>query len=120
MKVVLAAAGGLALTLGAVGCGSSPRPNVQPDRAGQPTWGDCRSFVTGNLDFVSDAHGAKTRTIAIARYRREGDHVVESPRRAHRNAQVLLVDDHNVIHQALELWHLKNGWVVPMVEKCGD
>jgi hypothetical protein len=45
---------------------------------------------------------------------------VTRPARAHRNAQVLLVDEHDVIHHALELIHTDNGWLVWIVEGCGD
>jgi hypothetical protein len=119
MKIVLAA-GGLVVALTLSGCGDSPHPSVQPDLAGKPTWGGCREFISGTMDFVVDAPGAKSRSAAIAHYRLAGDHVVTRPARAHRNAQVLLVDEHDVIDHALELIHTDNGWLVSTVESCGD
>jgi hypothetical protein len=41
MNLAFAAVGALTLTVTAVGCGSAPKPSVQPDLAGKPTWGAC-------------------------------------------------------------------------------
>ena len=57
---------------------------------------------------------------AIAQYRQPGDHVVKRHRRPHRTAAWLLVDDRNVIHTSVELWHSQHGWLVGLVEKCAD
>jgi hypothetical protein len=120
MNLAVAAAGTLALTRSVAGCGSSPKPTVQPDLAAKPTWGGCKNFVGQHIDYTVDAHGAPTRAAALADYRQEGDHVVDRPKRPHRNARVLLVDDRDVIHHALELWHSQDGWLVTMVQKCTD
>jgi hypothetical protein len=117
---VLLTAGALALSAVLVGCGdASSRPHVDPDVAGKPTWG-CQTRATQAIDYAVDAPGAKSRAAAIARYRVDGDHVVDRPAHAHRLPQVLLVDADNVIHHELELWHTENGWLVTMVEGCDD
>ena len=116
-EAVVSAAAVIVLT----GCGTaSSTPRVEPDIAGTPTWGGCQEHSIRNIDYVSDARGAKTREAAMKPYRAAGDHVVHQPRRPHRNAQVLLVDDHDVIHHALEMWNSGNGWLVNMVESCAD
>jgi hypothetical protein len=115
-------AGALALGAALVGCGdTSPRPHVDPDIAGKkPTWDGCQLRSVQAIDYVADAPGAKSRAAALARYRVDGDHVVDRPPRAHRNARVLLVDEDDVIHHALELRHAEHGWLVSMVEACAD
>jgi hypothetical protein len=102
-------------------CGASPStPRVASDVGGKPTWGDCHERSGMNIDYVAGARGKPSAAAAIARYRVPGDHVVMVPAHAHRNAQWLLVDDHNLIHASLELWHTPRGWLVSMVEKCAD
>lgn len=120
MNVVLAAAGALALTITMAGCGNTPRPQLDPDLAGQPTWGGCREYSDGIFDFAPDARGPSTPRLAMASYRQEGDHVVVAPRHSHTNRQWLLVDDRFVIHTALELRHAEHGWLVTRVERCQD
>jgi hypothetical protein len=118
---VLLTAGALALSAALVGCGdTSSRPHLDPDVAGRPTWGGCQTRSMQAIDYAVDAPGAKSRSAALAAYRVDGDHVVDRPARPHRNARVLLVDQGNVIHHALELWHAEHGWLVTMVEACGD
>jgi hypothetical protein len=118
MKVVLASACALALTATLAGCGDASRPVVEPATAGKPTWGGCQEHTMQITDYVADARGARTRTAALASYRIDGDHVVDRPARPHRNAQVLLVGDDDVIHDVLELMHTRNGWLVSSVESC--
>jgi hypothetical protein len=99
-------------------CGDGSTPRVQPDVAAKPTWGGCQERSMQNIDYLAGAKGARTRAAAVARYRVDGDRVVVRPARPHRNAQVLMVDDHNVIHHALEVWHTRHGWLVSTVETC--
>jgi hypothetical protein len=101
------------------GCGhSSSRPAVDPDLAGKPTWGGCTESSTQIIDYTADAPGEPTARAALASYRVEGDHVVVLPARAHHNRRWLLVDDANLIHASLELWHARHGWLVSSVEQC--
>jgi hypothetical protein len=72
------------------------------------------------IDHSADARGGSGRAAALAPYRQVGDHVVDRPARPHRNAQILLVDDGNVIRHALELWLTGKGWRVGVVEACAD
>lgn len=120
MRNVVAAAGALALGAALAGCGHSSHPQVQPDLAGKPTWGDCQEHSMHNLDYISDAHGKPTANAALASYRTDGDHVVVVPARAHQNRRWLLVDDTNLIHTALEMQHVQHGWLVDLVETCSD
>src|SRR3954465_12150126 len=76
MKVALVA-GSLAFALTIAGCGGSPRPRVQPDLAGKPTWGGCSEFSEQALSIAEGARGAKTLEDAIADYREAGDRIVE-------------------------------------------
>jgi hypothetical protein len=111
---IAAATAGLMLAA----CGVSSTPRVEPDRAGQPSWGGCKMRSSVVRDYVPSAEGARTRAAAIAPNRKAGDHVVHQPARAHRNAAWLLVDGANVIHTSLELSHGRNGWLVSSVERC--
>jgi hypothetical protein len=118
MNLALAAGAAVALTLTLAGCGSSSRPSLQPDLAGQPTWGTCRSIAGRSVDDVSGLRGERTPRAAIASYRRKDDHVVVLPRQGHRARHWLLVDDANVIHTSLDVSNTGNGWLVDQVETC--
>ena len=131
MHRFLAASAGALVAVLLAGCGSTtsdvelgppatgqPRVAGEPDGAGRPTWGACREHSMQITDYASDATGARTRVGALASYRVAGDHVVDRLPRPHRNAQVLLVGDDNVIHHAIELLHTEHGWLVSMVEAC--
>jgi hypothetical protein len=121
-----APATGLVLALAAaalVACGHSNErraPLAESALAPAPTWGGCHEFSDGFLDYAPDARGPATARLAMAAYRHDGDHVVVAPRHSHTNRQWLLVDDRNVIHAALELWHAGHGWLVSRVERCED
>jgi hypothetical protein len=119
MKVALVA-GSLAFALTIAGCGGSPRPSVQPDLAGKPTWGGCRNFVGQNMDYGPDAVGAKTVAAALATYRKDGDHVVIEPHRDHRPRRWLVVGEDNVIRAAVQMFRGDQGWLASSVEKCAD
>ena len=110
----------LLLTAG-TGCGSFQRPRAE-ERAGPstPTWGGCHAHSVQSIDYGADARGASTQAKALAPYRESGDHLVRRPERPHRNPAWLLVDQHDVIHAAVETWHTDRGWVVSTVDRCPD
>lgn len=114
--VAIAAALTVGLTLAA--CGSTPRPQVDPDVAGKPTWAGCRARVVSTVDYVPDAGGRPTARAAIAPYRSPGDHLVRRGGDSPDLADWLLLDDHAVIHASVEVEHVRSGWLVGTVEKC--
>jgi hypothetical protein len=120
MNVVVAASGALTLTLAVAGCGSSPRPYVQPDRAGKPTWAGCHSMAGHSVDYVAGIRGKRSVGAAIAPYRKDHDHVVVVPRDGARPRQWLLVDHADVIHTSLEVSNTGTGWLVDEVEYCAQ
>jgi hypothetical protein len=120
MKLLVTVGAATALVL--VGCGAaSPVAHGDPEVAGKPTWGDCRSRVSQIADYGPDARGSASRAAALAKYRQEGDHVVFQPaRKAHVAPAWLLVDVQNHIHASLELYHGTRGWLVSAVDRCTD
>jgi hypothetical protein len=113
---------GVAVVLGAVtGCGQSAASGPVGVGAGNaPTWGGCHEHSVQVRDYVADAKGEPTAEAAMAPYRERGDHVVVLPAHEHANRRWLLVDDTDVIHTSLELWHTGRGWLVTMVEHCSE
>jgi hypothetical protein len=112
----------VSLVLVASGCGTS-QPGVHPQvrtEAATPTWGGCVTHSLQNLDYVADARGVSTLANALLPYREPGDHLVLRPAGAHRNPAWLLVDERNLIHTAVEVWHSHAGWLVSTVDRCAD
>jgi hypothetical protein len=117
MNLAVAVAGALALAVTAAGCGSAPKPSVQPDLAGKPTWGACSTFSEQAMSIAEGARGAATLKAAVADYREDGDRVVRGPSTgglAHR----WLVDDSGTIHADLGVWHSGRGWFVTGAKRC--
>ena len=93
---------------------------VSPAPGTPPTWAACKTHSMQSIDYAADAPGAPSLADALAPYRKAGDHVVRRPRQPHRNPAWLLVDEHNVIRSALEVWHTRGGWLVGSVDRCAD
>jgi len=111
------ATGGLALALTIAGCGSSPRPSVQPDLATAPTWGSCSEFSQRAMSIAEGARGEDTVAAAVSTYREKGDRLLVGPRRggvAHR----WLVRPDDTIHADLEVSHTGRRWFVSGMKQC--
>jgi hypothetical protein len=117
MKAFLAAAGVLAFTVTVSGCGGSPRPHLDPDVAGSPTWGDCLTFSESAMSIAEGARGTATVAAAISDYRESGDRVLVGPR-AGGNEHRWLVREDDTIHADLEVWHSRRGWFVTGAQQC--
>jgi hypothetical protein len=117
----LLALGVAALLAAVTGCGQSAASGPAGVGAGHaPTWGGCAEHSVQAIDYVAGAKGEPTAEAAMAPYRERGDHVVVVPGHEHVNRSWLLVDDTDVIHTSLELWHAGRGWLVTMVDRCSE